>query len=308
MARTKKWEELTFTDDYMFKTVLTKYPRICTKLLETILEIKIKALTYLSKEEDVKPQYASRGIRLDVYVEDANQTVYTIDMQVRNDGDEALAKRTRYYQSAMDMDALKSGVKYKGLKQSFVIFLCPFQFMDGKRHMYTFRYFCAEDKEILFPDGSTKIIIASKGELDDVSYELKCLLDYMNTRKVAGNLVSDIATAVGNVKAMEEEAVKYMTWQDIIDEERDEAREEGRLEGRAEGRAEGRLEGHAEGRAEGRVEGRLEGYAEGRELINSLHVWLKENGRVDDLLQSISDRAFQEELLAEYQAAKAQGK
>ena len=232
----KKWEELEFTDDYLFKTVLTKYPRICKKLLETILEVEIRELKYLSSEEEVKPQFESRGIRLDVYVEDDSNTVYTVDMQVRNDGDEALAKRMRYYQSAMDMDALKRGTRYKELKQSFVIFLCPFAFMEGKRHLHTFRNYCKEDRDILLPDGSTKIIIASKGMLNDVSYELKCLLDYMNTKRVAGTLVKDIDDAVTTVKRLEKEAVRYMTLQDIIEDEREESFKRGISQGISQGR------------------------------------------------------------------------
>lgn len=276
MARNKNWEDLEFTDDYLFKTVLTKYPRVCKRLLETILEIDIRHIKFLGAEEEVQPQYDSHGIRLDVYVEDDSQTVYTVDMQVRNDGDEALAKRLRYYQSAMDMDVLKRGAKYKQLKQSFVIFLCPFRFMDGKRHLHTFKSYCKEEKDLLLPDGATKIILASKGEMDDVSFELKCLLDYMNTRRIAGNLVTEIADAIKEVKNLEEEAVKYMTWKDIIDEERDEAREEGR--------------------AEGRVEGRAEGF----EQITLMLTWLQENDRIDDALHAGRDMEFQKRMLAEY--------
>ena len=125
-------------------------------------------------------------------------------------------------------------------------------------------------------DGATKIILASKGEMDDVSFELKCLLDYMNTRRIAGTLVTEIADAIKEVKNLEEEAVKYMTWKDIIDEERDEAREEGR--------------------AEGRVEGRAEGF----EQITLMLTWLQENDRIDDALRAGRDMEFQKRMLAEY--------
>ena len=36
----KSWDELTFTDDYMFKLVMSKHPKFISKLLE-IRECKI---------------------------------------------------------------------------------------------------------------------------------------------------------------------------------------------------------------------------------------------------------------------------
>ncbi|WP_407441074.1 hypothetical protein [Fibrobacter sp.] len=55
----------------------------------------------------------------------------------------------------------------------------------------------------------------------------------------------------------------YVTFKDMLEDERD----EGRAEGRAEGLAEGRAEGLAEGRAEGRAEGAK---AKAREMAKAL--------------------------------------
>ena len=60
--RIKPWEELTITDDYMFKLVM-KHPRICQRLIEKILKIKIKHLTYLEDEKTLKSRYEGKGIR-----------------------------------------------------------------------------------------------------------------------------------------------------------------------------------------------------------------------------------------------------
>lgn len=46
----KPWHELTFTDDYMFKLVLRKHPKLCQRLLETILQIKIRKIVFLEAE------------------------------------------------------------------------------------------------------------------------------------------------------------------------------------------------------------------------------------------------------------------
>ncbi len=48
------------------------------------------------------------------------------------------------------------------------------------------------------------------------------------------------------------------------------------------------------------TEERKEGRAEERERINMLNKRLKEDGRIDDLLNSIDDKQLQDHLLAEF--------
>ena len=117
----KPWEDLTITDDYMFKLVM-KHPRICQRLIEKILNIKIKHIKYLETEKTLDNSYTGKGIRLDVYVEGDN-VIYDIEMQVQHYDDTEFAYRTRYYQSMIDNDVLPAGTKhYTELKNSFIIF------------------------------------------------------------------------------------------------------------------------------------------------------------------------------------------
>lgn len=63
MAERKRWQDLTITDDYMFKLVMS-YPHICKHLIERVLNIKIRELKYLENEKSFKNHYDSKGIRL----------------------------------------------------------------------------------------------------------------------------------------------------------------------------------------------------------------------------------------------------
>ena len=65
----KKWEELTIQDDFLFKKVM-KNRRICTKMLEKILHIKIGKITYHEEEKSIDMRLESKGVRHDVYVQD----------------------------------------------------------------------------------------------------------------------------------------------------------------------------------------------------------------------------------------------
>lgn len=61
-----------------------------------------------------------------------------------------------------------------------------------------------------------------------------------------------------------------------------------------------RREGRYEGIREGRCEGRREGRQEGNRMLNELNRKLIEDGRTEDLFQSIQNPDYQEKLLQEY--------
>ena len=63
----KPWQDLTICDDYMFKLIMRR-KRICKRMLEKILQVPIRDITYPEEEKNMKMQYDSKGIRLDVFV------------------------------------------------------------------------------------------------------------------------------------------------------------------------------------------------------------------------------------------------
>ena len=65
-----------------------------------------------------------------------------------------------------------------------MIFICTFDLFNNGRHIYTFKNFCAEDKELELDDGAYTIFLNTKGKLDDVSPELKNFLNFIDKNKV----------------------------------------------------------------------------------------------------------------------------
>lgn len=102
-----------------------------------------------------------RSVRLDVYVTDNQEIVYNIKMQLSNVDN--LAKRTRYYQSMIDLQLINKGETFHQLNRSYIIFICPFDLFRRKRHIYTFENTCKEDSSILLEDRETKIFLNAKG-------------------------------------------------------------------------------------------------------------------------------------------------
>ena len=107
--------------DYVFGKIMED-KETCKRFIEQTLDIKIRDLVYLEKQKTLDPAIDVKGIRLDVYVEDDQNTVYNIEINSSNRG--SLTKRSRYYQSVMDVESLNRGSVYQELQKSFVIFVC----------------------------------------------------------------------------------------------------------------------------------------------------------------------------------------
>lgn len=223
----KKFEELTITDDFMFGIIM-RNPKYCKPFLETVLNIRIRHIEYPEDQKTINVSLDGKGVRLDVYVEDDEHTVYNIEMQ--NTTGDNIYKRTRYYQSAIDLDQLDKGVSYAQLKKSLIIFVCIFDPFEEGRHIYTFENRCIEDTVIALGDETQKIFLNTKGIFDDVRPELKRLLDFIDGKQPEDAFTQDLAEAVKSVKLNEKWRISYMTLQEHYHEKYNEGFAEGRLE------------------------------------------------------------------------------
>ena len=209
MTNATVWEELHISNDFIFGKVMQD-PKLCKGLLQRILPgLKIDHIEYPETQKAIRPDIDAKSVRLDVYVEDGKGTVYDIEMQVGMSKE--LPKRTRYYQSLLDMQMIDKGEPYKKLKPSYIIFICPFDQFGMGRHIYTFENICKEDKSVLLNDGTTKIFLNAKGTMDDVSPELKAFLDYVAGKKPADPFVDELEEAVKNARKNREWRHEYMT-------------------------------------------------------------------------------------------------
>ncbi len=182
-----------------------------------------------------------KSIRLDVYVNDENGTVFNIEMQTTRDMYE-LAKRTRYYQALIDIDLLEKGQKYRELNDTYIIFICSFPVFDGQRHKYTFRNLCMEEHGIELKDGATKLFLSTKGDLDDISRPLKNFLDYVDGQAPADELMQEIDEEIDIAKRCDEWRRDYMTFALELERYREAGMEAGIEIGREEGIVKGRAE------------------------------------------------------------------
>ena len=244
----KSFDELTFQDNFIFQKVMLK-KHICKTVLERLLDISIKDIVYIHEEKNLDVRWDTKSVRLDVFVNDDKGTVFNIEMQTSKDMEE-LVKRTRFYQSILDMYHIQKGQKYTTLNDSYVIFICTFPVFTGNRHKYTFKNVCIEDYDIDLNDGATKLFLSTKGTQHDVSKPLQAFLDYIDGQEATDELLRDIDDAVHEVKHCEAWKEEYS----MLSMDHYKYWKEGMAEGIAEGLAQGKAEGLAQGEAKGKAE------------------------------------------------------
>ncbi|HCK45440.1 MAG TPA: hypothetical protein DHW28_05175 [Lachnospiraceae bacterium] len=229
----KKYEELELRDDFMFSRIMSN-PKFVKPLLETILGVKIRKIVYPQTQKTIDLSLQAKGIRLDVYVEDDQNTVFNLEMQTSDGAN--LPKRMRYYQGMIDLNILDKGQDYTTLKKSYVIFICTFDPFGEGRHIYTFCNTCQENTALTLDDDAVKIILSTKGTMDDVSPEMKRILDYIDGKGASDKFTEELEEAVRSARQNERWRLDYMTLEYEYRQRYLEGKEEGREEGRAEGR------------------------------------------------------------------------
>lgn len=192
----KKYEDLTISDDFMF-CIIMRQAKYCKPFLETVLDIKIKHIEYPKVQEVINLDVKAKSIRLDVYVDDGENTVYNIEMQNISKPDQP--KRMRYYQD------FKLG-----------------------RHYYSFENICVEDHGLRLNDGTKKIILNTKGIIDDITINLKTLLDFIDGSAPLDSFTRELSDAVEDARHSKKWRVQYMNLQLAYLDKLDEGKEIGK--------------------------------------------------------------------------------
>ena len=249
----KSFDELTIVDDYMFCTVMQD-EELCKELLSMILKNKIGKIVRLFKQQPIETQIASKGVRLDIMIEDETGKLYDVEMQTTNEKN--LPERMRYYQCAIDNSAINKGGDYNDLPDTFIIFLCTFDYLEKGLPIYTIKPYCTETGQE-FTDGTTKIIVNSTAS-QRAEENLKDFLSYMNGQTPVTAFTKKLEEKVNETKEDEEKRREYMLLKSF------------EMDARRAGIQEGILQGITQGRSEGIAQGSYQKACETAQLMRSL--------------------------------------
>lgn len=262
----KAYEELTFADDFMFCKILSTNIDLTKELLELLLGIRIRKIGFSAAQKSIEITADGRGIRLDVYVEDEEGTVFDIEMQASPE--HYVGLRTRYYQGMIDLDLIERGAPFADLKKTYVIFILLNDPFSANLPVYTFETRCEQKSDLKLGDESVKVIVNADGNREGLPDKMSSFLDYLKKGLAKDSFTQKLEAAVETARRHEEWRVEYMTL--LM---RDQMMKE---------------------------EGRKEGRAEGENLLGNLIAKLLNAGRTDDVQKAATDVQARKALFAEF--------
>ena len=168
----KKWEELTFSDNYIFCKVMED-ERLCRHLLEILL----------------------------VLVKDTGRT-FDIEMQAGSYRDILL--RSRYYQGALDVGVTKRRTKYRELKESYILFICRDDPFGAGCPVYTQKSVFEEAPEVEYNDKTHKVFYNASGYEAAAGSEIGEVLRFIYNTETGGGFTQELAESVEAAKAQPE--------------------------------------------------------------------------------------------------------
>ena len=235
--------ELPLKSDFMFGQVM-RSEEICKLFLEALLGIDIQRIEFLDRQKEMNDSYEYHGIRLDVYLKDEKGTVFNVEIQAdRKDG---LPRRVRFYQSGIDRNELPKGADYASLSESYIIFVCDFDYFHigkavGERVSFL------KDTNVPYEDGSHVYFLNSRYTEANASKPILEFLDLIRTNDLEKPyetpLVQMARERIQEVRSDKALEVSYMTYAQKMMDERRIGYVDGLEEGMEKGMEEGRTEG-----------------------------------------------------------------
>ena len=272
--RIKPYDQLEFTDDFMFCKIMENNPDICKDVIELIVGIEVDRIESINSQMVLGTTNESHSIQLDVRVRDIHGRICNVEMQTQNKGD--VPQRSRYYQGTIDVTYLRPGMHYSDLPDTFVVFICLFDPIGYGMAKYTFREYCEENKDILLESGTTKVIVNARSTAEELPEGLRPFLQYLMEHTAEDDLTKRIASSIDEAKRHRKWEIEYMVLEEKLNDERKKGIEIGRKEGIAIGREEG--------------EKRLASLAEA----------MSADGRMNEFTASLSNRDALDKLYYEY--------
>jgi len=264
-------ERIPFTDDLIFALVM-RDPEICKGLLERILpevqfsEIRIEPNESLDLLEGFLSVEQQKSLKFGIDVHGVRFDAYAkaekmwADIEMQTYTKTHIGRRSRYYHANMDMDFLEQGKSYDKLKPAYVIFICTYDYMGKDEAIYFFQNYDVKN-QLSFGDLSYTIVLNTSCSKDKVPEPLQALFEYIN------NPQKEIQDEL--MQKIDERVRQYntpdwrrkqMTLAHLMEQERNEE----------------------------------------RDRLNELTKLLLEANRIEDLKRAVEDKAYQEQLLKEY--------
>ena len=204
----KPIDQLVFSDDFMFGAVMRE-PDICKGVLERLLQIQIDRIEYPELQKSISPLYSQKGVRLDVYVTGSGRS---FDVECQSYKVKDIGKRTRYYQSMIDVDSLLKGASYSKLKESYIIFICLDDPFEAGLPCYTFERKCKEKDGVELGDMTHHVVFNASAYGEEKNPAIKDFLSFVRNNTAGSEFTRGIAKMVQAKKFEQTFINEYLAW------------------------------------------------------------------------------------------------
>ena len=222
------FEQLTITNKFMFAMVFS-HKEIAKPFLEAVLGIKIHELREPEPEKTIDVNPATKGVRFDVFTKEVGpdgETLRSFDIEMQMEDTKEIPKRARFYQAMRDSEALCRGEKYRDLKELYIIFLCSDDIFGKGRAVYRFKNLEADDPKIEMGDLTFKNFYIFSMYREVAEKAIRDYMEYFATNKASSPETEDIDRLVKWYQTDSNTRIRYMTWEEEIDDMRDLAEKE----------------------------------------------------------------------------------
>jgi len=227
-TRNVPFEQLTITNRFMF-TMVFSHKEIAKPFLEAVLGIKIHELKEPEPEKTIDVSPVSKGVRFDVFVKESGpngEILRSFDIEMQMEDTREIPKRARFYQAMRDSEALCRGEKYRDLKELYIIFLCHDDIFGKDRAVYRFKNLETDDPKIEMGDHTFKNYYIFNKYHEVAEKAIRDYMEYFATNKANTPATEDIDRLVKWYQTDSNTRIRYMTWQEEIDDMRALADEE----------------------------------------------------------------------------------
>ncbi len=223
----EEWKNATIANNFIFYKVMRYNPDVCKQLLEILLEIKIDHIE-MTQEEYVEIDYDKKGIRLDVYAVGSDKA-FNLEMQSTDTGE--LPERSRFYQSALDLDDLNAGTDYKDIKTSYIIFICVPDIFKKGLAKYTFENTCLEKPDLKLNDRAYKLFFIAENYDKILNEEQKAFMKLVTSNESTSAFADKVAKLVEDAKHNTQWRKQFMDFKHYMSQSFNQGKKEGLQEG-----------------------------------------------------------------------------
>ena len=205
-----------FSDDVMFSLVMAD-KEICGEVITRIIGNEIGEIRHIITQRTLVNKPKLKYTRFDVCVETTDGKLYDVEIQMSDQHN--LERRKRYYQSMLDATTTRSGTEYENLPDTYIIFICDFDYFGKGEPLYIFENLCKNNSGVVLKDGSHKVVVNLGGYEKCDNERLKLLLHYIKTNAANDDLTRRIDDMV-NSNAYQQNALEDFFQFSTIDQDR----------------------------------------------------------------------------------------